>query len=73
MVKVICPMIECKNYSNKCGCQAKQINMTCRAMTTRNNDRLNVWICNTYEMSDEAKRVHEIVDRFMEGKNDICD
>lgn len=59
MVSVTCPCIECKYNGKAHKCTAKAINLTYRNMATINEGRVNMWVCNKYELSDEAKRIEE--------------
>ncbi len=55
MVSITCPCIECKYNGAKYKCKAKNIKLTYRNMATVNEGRVDMWICNQYELSDEVK------------------
>lgn len=58
MSKVICPCIECV-HNNDTVCNSNKIELTFRNMTTVNEDRVNMWICKQYELSNYAKKIEE--------------
>lgn len=59
MVSITCPCIECRHNGRANKCTAKAINLTYRNMATINEGRVDMWVCNKYELSDEAKRIEE--------------
>lgn len=64
MVSITCPCIECKYNGKGNKCTAKAINLTYRNMTTINEGRVNMWICDKYELSEFAKQVDESLNNF---------
>ena len=61
MTKIICPSVECKHCNDNHICTAKEIKLTFRNMITVNEGRVDMWICNKYEMDDTSK---ELVQNF---------
>lgn len=61
MTKIICPSVECKFCNDNHICTAKEIKLTFRNMVTVNEGRVDMWICNKYEMDDTSK---ELVQNF---------
>lgn len=59
MVSVTCPCIECKYNGARYKCKAKNIIFTFRNMATVNEGRVDMWICNQHELSDEVKQINE--------------
>ena len=59
MVSITCPCVECRYNGRAHKCTAKAIKLTYRNMATINEGRVDMWICNKYELSDEAKRIEE--------------
>ena len=66
MSKVLCPSIECKyNKNQKCTC--KEIRLTGRNMATVNEGRVDVWICNQYEIDEYSKYIFSEFLKIMEN------
>ena len=59
MVSITCPCVECRYNGRAHKCTAKAIKLTYRNMATINEGRVDMWVCNKYELSDEAKRIEE--------------
>ena len=59
MVSITCPCVECRYNGRAHKCTAKAIKLTYRNMATINEGRVDMWICNKYELSDEAKRIEK--------------
>ena len=70
MVSVTCPCIECKYNGVRYKCKAKNIKLTFRNMATVNEGRVNMWVCNQYELSDEAKEMERL---FKQQIRDVAD
>ena len=67
MVSVTCPCIECINHGAKNKCKAKNINLKYRNMATVNEGRVDMWICDKYELSAEAKEIADVIAKVMGG------
>ena len=59
MVSITCPCDECKYNGRGHKCTAGKINLKYRNMATVHEGRIDVWICDKYELSESAKRVME--------------
>ena len=59
MVSITCPSDECRYNGRAYKCTAKAINLKYRNMATVNEGRVDMWICDKYELSDKAKRIEE--------------
>lgn len=59
MVSITCPCTECRYNGRAYKCTAKAIKLTYRNMATVNEGRVDMWICNKYELSESAKRVQK--------------
>ena len=57
MVSITCPLGECAYNGKGYKCKAKAINLKYRNMATVNEGRVDMWICDKYELSESAKRV----------------
>lgn len=66
MVSITCPCIECINHGVKNKCKAKNINLKYRNMATVNEGRVEMWICDKYELSAEAKEIADAIAKVME-------
>lgn len=62
MVSITCPNCECAYNGRGYKCTAKEIKLAYRNMATVNEGRVDMWICDHYELSESAKRVQ----RFFE-------
>ena len=61
MVSITCPCVECiHNERYKCKC--KSINLKYRNMATVNEGRVDMWICDKYELSEESKQIKQLFD-----------
>ena len=59
MVSITCPCVECRYNGRAHKCTAKAIKLTYRNLATINEGRVDMWVCNKYELFDEAKRIEE--------------
>ena len=59
MVSVTCPCTECKYNGRGYKCTAKHLNLKFRNMATLHEGRMNLWICDKYELSESAKKVQK--------------
>ena len=57
MVSVTCPSVECIYNGRRYKCKAKNISLKYRNMATVNEGRIDMWICDKYELSEDAKRI----------------
>lgn len=67
MVSVTCPCGECIHNGARYKCTAKNIKLTFRNMVTVNEGRVDMWICNQYELSDEVKQINEALKKMIGG------
>lgn len=63
MVSITCPSAECIHNGRGYKCTAGKIRLTYRNMATVNEGRVDMWICDKYEICDTAKQAQEY---FME-------
>lgn len=68
MVSITCPCIECVYNGKGNKCKAKSIKLTYRNMATVNEGRVDMWICDHYELTEEAKKVNKIIEDCLSGK-----
>ena len=66
MTKVWCPCVECV-HNDKNRCKAKELKFKYRNMATVNEGRVDMWVCDKYEMSDYSKRIQESIEKWMNG------
>lgn len=64
MVSITCPRSECAHNGRGHKCTAKAINFTYRNMATMNEGRVDMLVCDKYELSESAKRVEQFFDEF---------
>ena len=64
MVSITCPCVECRHNGIANRCTTSAINLTYRNMATVNEGRVDMWICNKYELSDSAKRVQQFFEQI---------
>jgi len=57
MVSITCPCDECRYNGRGHKCTAKSLNMKYRNMATLHEGRMDMWICDKYELSESAKQV----------------
>ena len=70
MVSVTCPCGECVHNGARYKCTAKNIKLIFRNMATVNEGRVNMWVCNQYELSDEAKEMERLFKQQIRGVAD---
>ena len=70
MVSVTCPCGECIHNGARYKCTAKNIKLTFRNMATVNEGIVNMWVCNQYELSDEAKEMERLFKQQIRGVTD---
>ncbi len=70
MVSVTCPCGECMHNGARYKCTAKNIKLTFRNMATVNEGRVNMWICNQYKLSAEAKEMERLFKQQIRGVTD---
>lgn len=68
MVSITCPCDECKYNGRGHKCTADKINLKYRNMATVHEGRINMWICEKYELSEGAKRVMEFFKEYPEWR-----
>ena len=62
MTKITCPCVECVHNGNRYRCNADKINLKYRNMVTVSEGRVDMWICDRYEIDERTK---ELVNEFM--------
>ena len=68
MVSITCPCAECKYNGKGYKCTAKAIKLSYRNMVTVNEGRVDMWICDKYELSEFAKRIEKSFEGFLQQK-----
>ena len=68
MVSITCPCIECIYNGRGYKCTAKAINLKYRNMATVYEGRIDMWICDKYELSEDAKQMQEFLNNIQKGK-----
>lgn len=66
MTKVWCASIECE-HNKKNTCRAKEINLAVGRVHTTHNGVVDAWKCRTFEMSQIAKEMEEVVRALING------
>ena len=69
MVSITCPCIECVYNGKGNKCKAKSIKLTFRNMATVNEGRVNMWVCNQYEVDEIFKRIDKIIKDYLSGED----
>jgi hypothetical protein len=69
MVSITCPCAECKYNGKGYKCTAKAIKLSYRNMATVNEGRVDMWICDKYELSEFAKRIDKSFEEFLQRKD----
>lgn len=72
MVSITCACIECKYNGSRHKCTAKNINLSHRNMITVNEGRVDMWVCNKYELAEEINSLEESFKKYLEILN-TCD
>ena len=57
MSKIICPCVECVHNGKNNICKANKVVFKWRNMVTKNEGRVDMWICKQYELSDCAQEI----------------
>lgn len=60
MTSITCPLTECIHNGKNHKCTAKAINLAYRNMATVHEGRVHMWICDHYEMTEEAMKAAEM-------------
>ena len=68
MPKVKCAVPECKYNNDKNECTAKTIMLNSGNIMTVWEGRKDVWVCQQFEMSEEAKRIADMFENMMKEK-----
>ena len=71
MVSITCPCVECIYNGKRYKCTAKAINLKYRNMATVNEGRVDMWICDKYELTESAKRVQRYFDKLINTESTI--
>lgn len=61
MVSITCPCVECVYNGARYKCKASKINLKYRNMATVNEGRVDMWVCDKYTLTEEAKRIEQII------------
>lgn len=78
MAKIICPCAECKHHREDNICKANEIHLKYRSMITVHEGRVDMWVCDKYQLSEEAENIIKVTKEFfikqsLEKMNtDIC-
>ena len=71
MVSLTCPCTECIHNGQRYKCKCKSINLKYRNMATVNEGRVDMWICDKYELSEETQRIMKKFKKMVEdGKTE---
>ncbi len=68
MSKIICPCVECIYNGDDHVCYADEVKLTFRNMATVNEGRVDMWVCNQYELSEGAKAIDDKIIEYLRGK-----
>jgi len=68
MVSITCPCSECTHNGKGSKCTAKKINLTYRNMATVYEERVDMWICDMYELSKGAEVIRKFFERHPERR-----
>lgn len=71
MVSITCPCVECKYNGKGHKCTAKAIKLTYRNMVTVNEGRVDMWVCDRYELSEFAKQIDKSFKDFFDESRSI--
>ena len=63
MVSITCPCVECIYNGQRYKCKAKAINLKYRNMVTVNEGRVDMWVCDKYELSEESKQIKQLFEK----------
>ena len=63
MVSITCPCVECRYNGARYKCTAKPLSLKYRNMATVNEGRVDMWICDKYELSEWAKHTQRILEK----------
>ena len=67
MVIVRCPCVECVNNGDGLRCKADSINLKFRNMATVNEGRVDMWVCDKYELSEWGKKIDKGFEKLKEN------
>lgn len=68
MPKVVCAVPECKYNNDKNECTANTIMLNFGNIMTVWEGRKDIWVCQQFEMSEEAKRIADMFENMMKEK-----
>ena len=57
MVSITCPCADCVHNGRGHKCTAKNIKLSYRSMVTVHEGRLDMWVCDKYELTEQAKKI----------------
>ena len=60
MSKILCPNIECVNYSER-GCRAKTVHLSEIHTHTVHNGFQQFWKCKEYNVTEQWKKIEDII------------
>ena len=67
MTKVWCPCIECI-YNKNQRCKAKELSFKHRNMATVNEGRVDMWVCDKYQIDEKSQEIVEQLQGLMKEK-----
>ena len=70
MVSITCPCVECVYNGRGYKSTAKSINLKYRNMLTVNEGRVDMWVCDKYEISGAALAIDKIVTEMLRLSDD---
>ena len=67
MTKVQCPCIECVHNKNQV-CKLRELKLIWRNMATVNEGRVSMWVCDSYQLSDQSLDIEKEIRKYMSEK-----
>jgi len=65
MTKVWCPCVECVN-NEKQRCKARELKFKYRNMATVNEGRVDMWVCDQYQLSKESQDIQMQLEQLIQ-------
>ena len=70
MPKVICPCIDCKYNDDNHRCKANYLRLKFHSLTTVYEGRMNVWVCDKYELSEDVVALKKELYKYFNDINE---
>ena len=68
MTKITCPCVECVHNGKRYKCTADKIKLTWRNVATVNEGRVDMWVCNHYEIAEWVKELDKKFEQHLRGE-----